>query len=242
MEEKSCVMILLAAGNGSRMKSGTAKQFMLLGGKPLIWYSLNTVEKSALIDDCILVTGEKDIGYMRKEIVEKYDFRKVTAVVGGGSERWESVLNALSYIKEKEGTRWDYIYVHDGARPFLTEEILRRTDAAVQEYHACVAAMPVKDTIRLTDENGMVKDTPDRRNVWIIQTPQAFEAKLLLEAYEDLGRQAAKLGKKKISVTDDAGVVEQFSKQRVRLSEGSYNNIKVTTPEDMAIAEALLKA
>lgn len=234
-------MILLAAGSGSRMKSGTAKQFMLLEGKPLIWYSLNTVENSPVIDECILVTAKKDIDHMRREIVGKYGFRKVSAIVPGGSERWESVANAVRTL-ENDGAEEGYVFIHDGARPFLTEEILERVFQAVKEHPACVAAVPSKDTVRLADENGFAKSTPDRRGVWIIQTPQAFEAGLLIKAYAELRGRADRLGKENIAVTDDAGVVELFTEQRIRLVEGSYDNIKVTTPGDMKIAEAFLEA
>ena len=242
MGEKRCVMILLAAGSGSRMNSGTAKQFMLLEGKPLIWYSLNTVEKSSVIDECILVTAEKDIDYMRCEIVEKYGFHKVSAVAPGGSERWESVANAVQTLEDRKPVKESYVFIHDGARPFLTEEVLERVYQAVKEHPACVAAMPSKDTVRLADESGFAKSTPDRRSVWIIQTPQVFEAGLLIKAYAELRERADRLGGGNIAVTDDAGVVELFTEQRIRLVEGSYDNIKVTTPEDMKIAEAFLEA
>lgn len=242
MEEKRCVMILLAAGSGSRMKSGTAKQFMLLKGKPLIWYSLNTVENSPVIDECILVTAEKDISYMRREIVGKYGFRKVSAIVPGGSERWESVANAVRTLENGGAVKEGYVFIHDGARPFLTEELLERLCLAVKEHPACVAAVPSKDTVRLADESGFAKSTPDRRGVWIVQTPQAFETGLLVGAYTKLRECADRQGKENISVTDDAGVVELFAEQRIRLVEGSYDNIKVTTPGDMKIAEAFLEA
>ena len=242
MEEKRCVMILLAAGSGSRMKSGTAKQFMLLKGKPLIWYSMNTVENSPVIDECILVTAEKDIDYMRCEIIEEYGFHKVSAVVPGGSERWESVANAVQTLEDRKPVKESYVFIHDGARPFLTEKVLERVYQAVKEHPACVAAMPSKDTVRLADESGFVRSTPDRRSVWIIQTPQAFEAGLLIKAYAELRERADRLGRENIAVTDDAGVVELFTEQRIRLVEGSYDNIKVTTPGDMKIAEAFLEA
>ena len=242
MKEKRCVMILLAAGSGSRMKSGTAKQFMLLKDKPLIWYSLDTVEKSPLIDECILVTAEKDIAYMRHEIVEKYGFRKVSAIVPGGSERWESVANAVQALGNGGMAEDGYVFIHDGARPFLTQRILENIYLEVKEHRACVAAVPSKDTVRLSDENGFARCTPDRRGVWIIQTPQAFETGLLVKAYTMLRERADRLGKESIAVTDDAGVVELFTEQRIRLVEGSYDNIKVTTPGDMKIAEAFLEA
>lgn len=243
MRTKRCTAIILAAGSGSRMKSNVAKQFMLLGGKPLIWYALQTVEQSGIIDDCILVTGEKDIPYVRQEIVEKYGFCKVQAIAAGGEERCFSVANALRLISDdaigaqnKDG----YVFIHDGARPFLTEKILQDTYAAVQEFHACVAAVPSKDTIKLADEEHFAVSTPDRRLVWSIQTPQVFDAPLIIGAYEKLLEQQERLKEQGIAVTDDAGVVELFTGCRVKMVEGSYDNMKVTTPEDMIVAEALL--
>ncbi len=237
MEQKKCTAIVLAAGSGSRMKSDVAKQYMLLAGKPLIWYALHAVEESEIIDECVLVTGAADMEYVRTEIVEKFGFHKVKKIVAGGAERYLSVGNALDAIEEEEG----YIFIHDGARPFLTEQIFRNTYEAVQTYHACVAAMPVKDTVKIADEKGFAVTTPNRKLVWTIQTPQVFEAKLIKDAYKMLLQQQEELERSGITVTDDAGVVELFTDCKVKMVEGSYENIKITTPEDIRIAEALLQ-
>lgn len=247
MEErkKRCTAIVLAAGSGKRMHSGVAKQFMLVGGKPLIWYSLQAVEQSEIIDDCILVTGAEDIAYVKTEIVEKYGFSKVDAVVAGGCERYESVGNALAVMAADGMTipnRDGYVFIHDGARPFLTEEILQNTYEAVQAYRACAAAVPSKDTVKLSDGQGFAAETPDRRSVWNVQTPQAFDTALAVQAYTRLREELPALAGKGIAVTDDAMVVELFTDTRVKLAEGSYRNMKVTTPEDICIAEALLAA
>lgn len=266
--KKRCTAVILAGGSGSRMKSDVAKQFMLLEGKPLLWYSLQAVQQSKIIDDCILVAGRADavegpaeeLDYVRREIVEKYGFTKVAAIVAGGSERCWSVENAMALIrnlKDQGGIldKTEYVFIHDSARPFLTEDILLRTYEAVQQHHACVAAMPSKDTVKLADEEGFAASTPDRSCVWIIQTPQVFDADLITEAYKklsllyrtpdsqvDLGQQtASSLSESKPPVTDDASVVEHFTDIKVKLVKGSYRNIKITTPEDMKIAEALLK-
>lgn len=243
MEKKRCTAVILAAGSGSRMKSATAKQFLPLGGKPLIWYSLQAVEKSSVIDDCILVAAAADIEYIRSAVIEKYGFHKVRSIVAGGGERWESVANAMAVIAQtgdETAKRDGYVFIHDGARPFLTENILQSTLDAVQKYHACVAAVPSKDTVKLSDENGFAKCTPDRRTVWAVQTPQVFDRELIVKAYEKLRIQAATIGKEKITVTDDASVVELFSDCPVKLAEGSYTNIKITTPEDLKTAEIFL--
>lgn len=251
MGKKRCTAIVLAAGHGSRMKSDVAKQYMLLGDKPLIWYALHAVEESSVIDDCILVTGAEDISFVKKEIVAKYEFRKVAAVVAGGKERYDSVYNGLraavgktvapsgenSYVPDRDG----YIFIHDGARPFLTEDILRRCLAEVERTGACVAGMPVKDTIKFVDEEGCAAGTPDRTRLWQIQTPQVFELALITEAYERLMREKETLAAAGVKITDDAGVVELMLEKTVRLVEGSYRNIKVTTPEDIVVAEALIR-
>ncbi len=239
--KRKCTAIILAAGSGSRMKSDVAKQYMLLDGKPLIWYALHAAEVSDIIDECILVTGAEDISYVRREIVEKYEFHKVKKIVAGGAERYLSVSNALQAMEEGRMPMDGYVFIHDGARPFLTEEILRNTYSAVQQYRACVAAVPSKDTVKIADKNTFAAETPDRRKVWNIQTPQVFEAKLIQKAYAKLQECHADLQSRGIAVTDDAGVVELFTEQKIKLVEASYRNIKITTPEDIEIAEAFLK-
>ncbi len=248
MGKKRCTAIVLAAGRGSRMESDVAKQFMPLRGRPLIWYALHAVEESSVIDDCILVTSAEDISYVKEEIVDKHGFSKVAAVVAGGKERYDSVYNGLqaacgggqdsgnSYVPNRDG----YIFIQDGARPFLTEEILKRCYEAVERDHACVAGMPVKDTIKIVDENGFAVQTPDRNFTWQVQTPQVFDAPLILSAYERLMQEKGRLSREGISITDDAMVVETFTDCKVRLVEGGYGNIKVTTPDDMAVAETWL--
>lgn len=242
--KKRCTAIVLAAGGGKRMNSTIAKQFMPLEGKPLLWYSLQAVEQSEIIDDCILVTGKEAISYVKKEIVEKYGFFKVDTIVPGGGERWESVANAVAALGSSDRAvpnRDGYVFIHDGARPFLTEEILGRTYEAVQEYHACVAAVLSKDTIKLADEEGIAVSTPDRRYLWSVQTPQVFDTELIVKAYGMLQEKAEREGFGAVAVTDDASVVELFTDCPVKLTEGSYENIKITTPEDMKIAEAFFK-
>ncbi len=246
MEEakKRCTAVVLAAGSGSRMKSRVAKQYMPLAGRPLIWYALNAVEQSRIIDDCILVAASEDLEYVRTQIVEKYGFHKVDMITPGGPERYDSVGGALRLLDDAERkvpNRDGYVFIHDGARPFLTEEILERTYRAVRRYHACVAAMPSKDTVKLADAEGFAEDTPDRGKVWSVQTPQVFDTLLIREAYTKLAEKLPELKARGIAVTDDAGVVELFTDCRVKLVEGSYENIKITTPEDLKTAEGFLK-
>ncbi len=243
MKKKRCTAVILAAGSGSRMKSNTAKQFMEFGGRPLICYALLAVENSDIIDDCILVTGTDDIAWAKEEIVRKYCFKKVDAVIAGGAERYVSVANAMRFIasdKMMVPNRDGYVFIHDGARPFLSEKILRDTYETVQKYGACVSAVRSKDTVKIADGEGFVKETPDRNLVWNMHTPQAFETKLIIGAYAALEENLEKLQQKDVRITDDAMVVEYFTDSRVKLVEGSYENMKLTTPEDLAVAERIL--
>lgn len=244
MERKRCTAVVLAAGSGSRMHSDVPKQFMMLDGKPLIWYALQAVEQSAIIDDCILVTGAADISYMWREIVGKYGFTKVDTITAGGSERYESVARAMEVLESGDmrvANRDGYVFIHDGARPFLTEKLLEDTYAAAVAYRACVAAMPAKDTVKLADAEGYAVQTPNRSSVWMVQTPQVFEVQLICEAYRRLTGQLPMLRQQGIQITDDAMVVETMLSRHVKLVEASYENIKVTTQEDMKIAEVLLR-
>ncbi len=233
MTEKN-IAVVLAAGQGKRMNSQTAKQYLLLKGKPVIWYSLRAFEECPFIDEIILVAAEKDIDYCRQYIVEQYGFRKVSRIVAGGKERYYSVYNGLRAI-----TDCTFVYIHDGARPFLTQDILKRAREAVCTYQACVVGMPVKDTIKICDKDGFSVQTPDRSVVWQVQTPQVFSYPLIRRAYDCLIEELQKgMG---TVITDDAMVVERMTEQKVRLVKGTYSNIKITTPEDMAMAEQLQK-
>lgn len=217
--------IILAAGKGKRMQSDVPKQYLLLEGHPVLFYSIRAFEES-FIDEIILVTGKDEIEYCRQEIVDKYGFQKVKKIVAGGKERYHSVYEGLKAIEHA-----DYVYIHDGARPFVTNEILERVRKEVEKHKACVVGMPVKDTIKIAGEGNLVKDTPDRKNVWQIQTPQTFSYALVKEAYDKL------MKKEDDGITDDAMVVEKMLQHPIRLVEGSYENIKITTPEDLRIGE-----
>lgn len=229
------VAVVLAAGKGKRMKADRPKQYLLLDGKPILYYSLKTLEKS-FIDQVILVAGADDVEFCKKEIVEKYRLQKVTTVVAGGKERYHSVWNGICQVKE-----CDYLFIHDGARPFLTQEILNDAYRCVKKYDACVAAVPVKDTIKQVDDSGRVTKTLRRDVLYQIQTPQTFRFTLIKDAYEGMMKQEEELKEKGIAITDDAMVVETITSHEVRISKGAYTNIKITTPEDIWLAESLLK-
>lgn len=227
-----CVAVVLAAGRGKRMGSHVAKQFLEIAGKPVLYYSLKQLEES-FVDEVVLVARESDVSFCRREIIEKYDFKKVSAVVAGGKERYHSVYNALCAIG-----RCNYVFIHDGARPFINEDIIRRNYEMVCKYNACVTGMPVKDTIKVSDNNGFVKETPRRESIWQIQTPQTFSYSIIKEAYDKLMKDEDR-NVQRFQVTDDAMVAEIFGGVSVKLVEGDYRNIKITTPEDMAVAEAI---
>ena len=222
--------IVLAAGQGKRMHSKVQKQFLEIQGYPVLYYSLHCFQESPLIQDIILVTGEESISYCKEEIVQKYGFTKVSAVIPGGKERYDSVYAGLCECRDCE-----YVLIHDGARPFVTEEILKRGLQKVKETGACVIGMPSKDTVKHSDKEGYVKESPNRKCVWTIQTPQIFLYSLIREAHDSIRQ------KDMSKITDDAMVVEQETGAKVALAEGSYQNIKITTPEDLDIAEAFLK-
>ena len=225
--------IVLAAGSGSRMKNKTKKQFMEIKGKPVIWYSLFEFEKSR-VDEIILVTGKEDIDYCKKEIVEKYNLKKIKNVVAGGSERYESVYNGL---KEVTG---NIVLIHDGARPLINNEIIERSIEGTIKSDACVVGVPVKDTIKRADKEGYNIDTPNRSEVWINQKPQSFKTDLVKMAYKKMKEELEK-GNTTLNITDDAMVVEEFTTNQVRFVQGDYKNIKVTTPEDIDIAELFIE-
>ncbi len=228
-----CTAIVLAAGRGTRMGTQTAKQYLELEGKPILVYALEVFEQSSVIDDILLMTDEDHVDHCKKEICEKYNIKKVSAVAPGGRERCESVWKALCILKEREQT--GYVMIHDGARPFLTGDILERVYKRVQVQKACVVGMPVKDTIKLINKEGQITNSPNRSLVWQAQTPQVFALPLIVEAFEKQMKEECSY------ITDDAMVVEKQMGIPVYMVEGSYRNIKITTPEDMVIAQALLK-
>ncbi len=225
MKKETYGAVVLAAGKGKRMHSAVQKQFLMLGGKPVIFYSLEQFEQCPFINEIVLVTGEEEIDYCRKEIVEKFDFQKVKKIVAGGAERFLSVYNGL------KACTCDFVYIHDGARPFVDQAILERTREDVKRYGACVAGMPVKDTIKISDGDGYADVTPPRSRVWMVQTPQVFAYSCIKDAYDKL------IADGRIDVTDDAMVLECMTGQKTKLTLGSYENIKITTPEDLEIAE-----
>lgn len=221
--------IILSAGKGKRMHTNISKQYICVRNKPILYYTLSAFQKSD-VDDMIIVAGEDDIEFVQKEIVEKYNFDKVHKIVKGGKERYDSVICGLNACKET-----DQVLIHDGARPLIKSTEINNIIAELSFNKACVAAMPVKDTIKIADEQEYVSDTPERNRVWQVQTPQAFTFSLIKEAYSKMEQN------KDTSITDDAMVVEKYTDTKVKLIRTSYNNIKITTGEDLVVLESLLE-
>jgi len=223
-------VVIAAAGKGSRMESATNKQYLLLNSRPVLTYSLEFFEQVDLVDEIVVVASEKEVDYCRNEIVKKYGFKKVSQVLAGGKERQDSVWAGLRSL----GSDTDFVAVHDGARPLLSLEVLNRLLQEAIEWGAAIPGVVSKDTIKVVDRDGFVRNTLDRTVVFGIQTPQVFKYKELYAAYQ----QAYEEG---FTGTDDAYLFENYI-GRVKVVEGDYNNIKITTPGDLITVGALLSS
>jgi len=227
---KKIYALIPAAGMGKRMGAGTNKQYLQLDGMPILARTLRVFETAPFIAGIYLITPEAEIPYCRSEVVERYGFTKVRAIVPGGSERQYSVMNgldAMDGVKED-----DLVLIHDGVRPFVPAEVLELAASAADEFGGAVVCVPVKDTVKVARE-GVIVETPPREELWLAQTPQAFRYGLIRAAYH-AARAEGFLG------TDDASLMERQGWQ-LRVVLGDYRNIKLTTPEDMLLAQALLK-
>ena len=229
--------VVLAAGSGKRMNAGVKKQYMKIAGRPVLYYSLKAFEES-FIDEIVLVVTQDEIEQVQESYVNQYGFQKISRIVAGGKERYHSVACGLQAVHQD----CDFVFIHDSARPMLTQEILQRAYRAVQEEEACVVGVPSKDTVKIADEQGYVSVTPNRSLVWNVQTPQVFSYPLVHSAYEELLQKEQGLLAAGVQITDDAMVVEYLAHHKVKLVEGSYENIKITTPEDVQIAERYLQS
>lgn len=220
--------IIVAGGSGKRMGMNIKKQFIELDKKPILAHTIEAFNKCRVIDEIIVVVGKEDKEKVKAEIINRYGYHKVTQIVEGGAERQDSVYNGLMAVKD--GIQ--YVMIHDGARPFISEEIVEKSLSMTKEKQATVVAVPVKDTIKVVNEECEVEDTPMRSTLWSVQTPQSFKKELLIEAY-------AYAKERNLTVTDDSMLVEAYGK-KVYVVEGDYNNIKITTPEDLVLGQAIL--
>ncbi len=221
--------IVLSAGRGTRMGSVVPKQYLNLKGKPILVYCLEAFEKSS-VDEIVIVAGAEDVDFVKKDIVEKYGITKVKSIVPGGNYRFESVEAGINACTRET----EYVFIHDGARPLISTEMIEKLKEEVKERKAVLASCKAKDTIKVTDENGKVCGTPERESLRQVQTPQVFEYTLIKKAYNK--RRAAD----DKTVTDDAMTVERYTDASVYLVDTGDGNIKITTPFDMLVAEAVL--
>ena len=226
---KKNVAVVLAGGKGKRMGMDIPKQYITVNNKMLICYTLECFQNS-FIDEIVVVVGKGEIDWFRENVLNKYDFPKVVSVVEGGAERYNSVYNGLMAIENA-----DYVFIHDGARVCITQDILKRGYAAVLDKRAVVAGVKVKDTIKVVSDEGVITDTPDRNHLWQIQTPQIFEFDLIASAYRDMINDPDRG-----NITDDAMVMENYGNIPVHVFEADYNNIKVTTQDDLVFVKNVL--
>ena len=226
--------IVLAAGSGIRMHSDVKKQFMMLEDAPVVIHSLRAFDENKNIGSIVLVTAKDDMEYAR-DLCIKYGIRKVRDIAEGGDTRFRSVYNGIRSVPE--GT--DYVLIHDGARPLVSEGLINRCCDFVTGYKACVAAIPATDTIKAVDLSGYATETLDRTHLFMVQTPQAFFYPLIMDAYDKLFVTINAYDSDESKITDDGVIVESMSSYRVKIVNGERSNIKITTPEDLIVAKAL---
>lgn len=223
------VSIIPAAGKGQRMGPGPKKPYLLLNGRPILYYVLAGLDKTTAVAQLIIAVypGEEEI--CRKEIIQKFSFKKNIEIISGGETRQDSVRQALNNLPQN----CDMVLIHDGARPLISQKMIANAIQATAKWRATAMGVPVKDTIKIVSEDGIIETTPPRQALWSIQTPQTFEKTLILEAYH-------KAYQDDFKGTDDAGLVERLG-IAVKIIRGSYENIKITTKEDLLVAEAILR-
>lgn len=236
-EKIETAAVILAAGTGKRMGSDVPKQFLSLCGEPALYWTLRAFEESCVQQSVLVVSSEEAEAFCRHEIIEKHGFQKVRAFVRGGAERYDSVWNGLCALSDVLEVSAGYVLIHDGARCLVTTEIIERTLADAKRCDAAVASVPVKDTIKRVDADGFSAETLERKSLRQMQTPQTFSFPLIREAYRKMMEETPQPG-----VTDDAEVLQRMCNRSTYLSEGSYENLKITTPEDLLLAEAILKS
>lgn len=224
------IALVPAAGMGKRMGADINKQYLLLAGKPILAHTLQIFENAPFVDDILVIVPEAEIPFCREHVVERQYLAKVRGIVAGGAERQHSVMNGL------KAATWvsddDVVLIHDGVRPFVSVRVLERAVEVARIHDGALVAVPVKDTIKVVTD-GIVRATPAREELWQAQTPQAFRYSVIMAAHE-IAAAERYLG------TDDASLVEWMGKE-VHIVMGDYRNIKITTPEDLVLAEALLR-
>lgn len=219
------IVIIVCSGIGKRMNSNVPKQFIKINDKPIVCYTIDKFENCNYIDEIIIVTNKEYIDYFKNSIINDYNYKKISAVIEGGKERLNSVYNGINYIEYNEDS---IVLIHDGVRPFIDEKDIINIIEETKIYNACILGVKVKDTVKIC-KDGFIQTTPNRENIWLAQTPQAFKYNIIKEAYEYAFNN-------NLFVTDDASVVENFG-FKVKIIEGNYSNIKITTKEDLKFFE-----
>lgn len=219
--------LITAAGKGLRMGRKTNKQFLHIGGQPVLAWTIRAFQRVEWISEIVIVAPENRLDYVKEEIVQQYGFSRVKRIVPGGRERQDSVFAGLQALQASA----EWVFIHDGVRPFIQPDLLEQVYYVARRSGAAVVGYPSRDTVKRARE-GRILHTEDRREIWLVQTPQVFQFSLIYQAY--LHAQ-----KEKFYGTDDAALVERMGKE-VSVVEGDYYNIKITTPEDLRIAEFLL--
>lgn len=222
--------VIPAAGEGRRMGGPLEKQFLRLGGIPLLAHTLKTFESSPLVQGIVVVVPKNRLELVREKILEQYKISKLLALVEGGPQRQDSVRNGLEALEPG----WELVVVHDGARPLVSLELIARCVGEAFLHGAAIAAVPATDTVKELDGEGFVERTPPRQRLWMVQTPQAFRYEWLLRAHKEAQKNGF-LG------TDDSSLLERLG-YRVKVVQGSYENIKVTTRADLKLAQEILAA
>lgn len=223
------VALIAAAGKGKRMNTRTSKPFIPIFGKPILAYTIEKFEKCKLIDKIYLTVNSEEKELCSRNVIIKYNFSKVQELVDGGETRQDSVYNGLKALDKDT----DIVVIHDGARPLIEETLIRDSIEKAQKYGAAIAAIPIKDTVKKSENNFFINKTLNREEIWRAQTPQTFKYDLILPAYH-------KAYKDKYLATDDAAILERYG-HKVKLIIGSEENIKITTPFDIIVAENFLK-
>jgi 2-C-methyl-D-erythritol 4-phosphate cytidylyltransferase len=223
------IALIPAAGSGNRMESAIKKPYLLLAGRPILYHTLAAFDRAPSVARIIIAVSPGEEDRCETEVVRKFPFKKNITIIAGGKKRQDSVRRLLEQVSED----MPLVLIHDGARPLITADLIARALAETEKWQATVAAVPVKDTIQATDEEGFVRETLPREQLWSIQTPQTFALQLIREAH-------CKAIREGFVGTDEGSLVKRLGKP-VKIIMGAYDNIKVTTPEDLIIAEALLK-
>lgn len=223
-----CSVVIVAGGRGTRMESQINKQYLELNGKAVLAHTIDKFEQCHMINEIIVVATAEEVEYCRQHIWEEYGFRKIKSIVAGGRRRQDSVYKGLLAVSE----RAEIVLIHDGARPLVRKEQIIASIEGALKVGGAIIGVPVKDTVKICNDKQLVIETPSRETLWSVQTPQAFRYKLLLEAYE-------KGNENNVEATDDAMMFELIG-YPVKMINGRYDNIKITTPEDLVIAKSMM--